>query len=179
MVRRSANGDRNALAKLYDRHAPILSALVRQILGPRGDAEDLVHDVFLEAWRHAGEYDPKRASVRTWFVMRARSRAIDLLRSARVSRAADGGLERAGEDADAGRALLEATELAPDRARIHEALATLPDEQRTVLLLGYFKGMSCSEIADHVGIPVGTVKSRTIAALSKLRSCYAPTRGSA
>jgi RNA polymerase sigma factor (sigma-70 family) len=84
-----ANGDRAALAALYDRHAPTLLALGLRIVKHRGEAEDLLHDVFLEAWRNAKSYDLNRGRVRTWLVIRMRSRALDVLKSARVSRRTD------------------------------------------------------------------------------------------
>ena len=81
-LRALARGDNEALGRLYDRHGPVLMALGLRLLTERREAEDLVHDCFVEAWRHAGEYDPTRASVKTWLVMRMRSRCLDRLRSA-------------------------------------------------------------------------------------------------
>ncbi|MEZ4401119.1 MAG: sigma-70 family RNA polymerase sigma factor [Kofleriaceae bacterium] len=158
-----AAGDRAPLAELYDRHAPVLLALALRLLRSRSEAEDLLHDVFLEIWRAAGSYDPKRGRVRTWLVIRLRSRALDVIKSARVSRrdADDQVIERmvATDDPTAG----------PDRQRVRAALLELPAEQRAVLELAYFDGRSCSEIAEHLGVPIGTVKSRLAAALGKLR----------
>ena len=170
LVAAAARGDSSALAALYDQHAPTLLALARHILGGRTEAEDLVHDVFLEAWRRAADYDPERGSVRAWLALRTRSRAIDVLRSARVGRTvSDGGETWSADD------LLPAAEdaeLAPDRVAVRKVLTELPEEQRTVLLLGYFKGLSSTEIAERTGVPVGTVKSRVLAALTKLRGVY-------
>ncbi len=166
LVAEMAGGDAEALGALYDRHSPLLRALVFRILPSTAEAEDLVHDVFLEAWQHAAEYDPARGTVRAWLVLRARSRALDRVRSAPVARtvsAAADQLERAVRDEG------DAT-LAPDQARVRRVLAELPEGQRLVLLLGYFEGLSSSEIAERIGIPIGTVKSRTAAALSRLRS---------
>ncbi len=145
-------------------------ALARHMLRGRGEPEDLVHDVFLEAWRHSAEYDHERGTVRAWLVLRTRSRAIDLLRSARVTR-------RVGDPTGvlsgiAGTEGADDLELGPDRNAVREALAELPEEQRRVLLLGYYRGLSSSEIAEEIGVPIGTVKSRVLAALTKLRGCY-------
>ena len=168
LVERMARGDRNALAELYERHAPRLCALARQILGERVEAEDLVHDVFLEAWRHAADYSEARASVWSWLALRTRSRAIDRRRSAPRQRTiglSDAQLELIGAPPDSSKDPARASE----RERLRHALSTMSETEREVLFLGYFQGLSASEIADQLGVPVGTVKSRTRSALSKLR----------
>ena len=168
LVRAVARGDRSALAALYDRYSPIMFALALRIVRERREAEDLLHDVFLEVWRSAKAYDPERGRVRTWLTIRMRSRALDLQKSARVSRNVgdDSLLDRVAADGNVAES--------PDRARVRTALAALPTEQRQVLELGYFDGLSCSEIADRLGTPIGTVKSRVAAALSKLRQSLGP-----
>jgi RNA polymerase sigma-70 factor (ECF subfamily) len=167
-----ARGDAGALGQLYDRHAPSMLALTERIVGRAAEAEDLVHDIFLEAWRRAADYDEARGSVRAWLLLRTRSRAIDHQKSARVSRRAGGAagawLENLVDPASE-------PSLAPDQARIRRVLLTLPLEQKTVLVLGYFEGLSSSEIAERLGIPIGTVKSRVAAALSQLRQALEPT----
>jgi RNA polymerase sigma-70 factor (ECF subfamily) len=169
LVRAVARGDRAALAALYDRYSPIMFALALRIVRERREAEDLLHDVFLEVWRTAKDYDPDRGRVRTWLTIRMRSRALDLQKSARVSRNVgdDSVLDRVASDTDIADS--------PDRARVRKALAELPSEQRQVLELGYFEGLSCSEIAEKLGTPIGTVKSRVAAALGKLRQYLGPT----
>lgn len=167
LVQKAARGDSAALATLYDRYAPLLLAVARKMLNDRASAEDLVHDVFLEAWRNADGYRPERASVRTWLLVRLRSRALDRIRSGQVRREVSE--ERGGPLAD-----LEDTEdswLASDRDRVRAALRQLPAEQREVLELGYYRGLSSSEIAEVMGSPLGTVKSRTAAGLARLREC--------
>src|SRR3954462_8137945 len=110
-----AAGDRKALATLYERHAALLLGLALRIVREKREAEDLLHDVFLEAWRSAKDFDPKRGRVRTWLAIRMRSRALDLQKSARVSRnTEDGGLEFVVDDADGSN---------PDHGRIRTALA--------------------------------------------------------
>ena len=139
-----------------------------RILGDQGEAEELLHDVFIEVWKRAGDYDPSRGSVRTWLMLRMRSRCLDRVRSAARSRtmSVSEEMERAayGEPA-------RASEVA-DARRVHGALAELPEAQRQVLELGYFSGLSCSEIAEVLGVPLGTVKSRLHAALKKLRVTF-------
>ena len=162
LVAQMGAGDREALARLYERHASLLLGLAMRIVRERREAEDLLHDVFLEAWRAAKDFDPKRGRVRTWLAIRMRSRALDMLKSSRVSRnAGDSGLEL----------LVDDTEVAsPDHGRVRAALAALGPDQRKVLELAYFEGLSCSEIAERVAIPVGTVKSRIAAGLERLRT---------
>ena len=163
LVRAIAAGDRNGLAALYDRYAPILLGMAMRIIRDRREAEDLLHDVFLEVWRSARDYDLTRGRVRTWLVVRMRSRALDVLKSARVSRRSGDPevLERMVAEVEPGES--------PDRQRIRTVLAQLTADQRQVLELAYFDGLSCSEIAAHVKIPIGTVKSRLAAGLGRLR----------
>jgi len=162
LVAKMATGDRDALATLYERHSGILLGLAMRIVRDRREAEDLLHDVFLEAWRSAKDFDPKRGRVRTWLAIRMRSRALDLQKSARVSRnAGDAGLDAVVDDNEGA---------TPDHARIRAALADLGPDQRRVLELAYFEGLSCTEIAARVAIPVGTVKSRIAAGLDRLRT---------
>lgn len=169
LVAAMAGGDRAALAALYERHAAVLLGLALRIVREKREAEDLLHDVFLEAWRSAKAFDPKRGRVRTWLAIRMRSRAIDHQKSARVSRnTGDGGLELLVDDAEG---------MSPDHARVRGALAQLGLEHRRVLELAYFEGLSCSEIAERVAIPIGTVKSRIAAGLDRLRTGLAAPPG--
>jgi RNA polymerase sigma-70 factor (ECF subfamily) len=164
LVAAMAAGDRRALATLYERHSALLMGLALRIVRERQEAEDLLHDVFLEAWRSAKDFDPKRGRVRTWLAVRMRSRALDLQKSARVSRnTGDAGLESMVDDgtAPSDRA---------DHQRVRNALAELGLDQRRVVELAYFGGLSCTEIAERVAIPVGTVKSRLAAGLERLRA---------
>jgi RNA polymerase sigma-70 factor (ECF subfamily) len=155
-----STGDRDALAALYDRYAAIMLGVGTRMLGERREAEDVLHDVFLEVWRRAADYDGGRGTVRTWLLVRMRSRSLDRRRRARRNVAVD--LTPRVSDSDPSRA--------PDLSRVLAALASLPPEQRKVIELGYFAGLSSSEIADRVAAPVGTVKSRVAAALAKLRA---------
>lgn len=164
LVAAIARGDRDALATLYDRHSGVLMGLALRIVRDRREAEDLLHDVFLEAWRSAKDFDPKRGRVRTWLAIRMRSRALDLQKSARVSRnAGDAGLDTVVDEGERS---------SPDHNRVRAALAELGPDQRKVLELAYFDGLSCTEIAKRIAIPVGTVKSRLAAGLERLRSAF-------
>jgi RNA polymerase sigma-70 factor (ECF subfamily) len=166
LIQGAAAGERDCLAALYDRYAPACLAMGRRILGDRREAEDLLHDVFLEVWRQAADYDVARGSVRSWLMMRVRSRALDRRKAASFAKRADlPPVEPATEPVGG-----EDPALGPDRHAVRHALALLPPEQRQVLELGYFEGLSSSEIAERVCAPVGTVKSRVAAALAKLRA---------
>lgn len=169
LVRRLAEGDREALSQLYDRYAPVLMAVAFRVLGDRESAEDLVHDVFLEAWKKAGDYDPARASVRTWLILRTRSRALDRAvaapRRRNVSIEDEAVPEPVAAPAPVGR---------EDADAVAEAMASLSEEQRRVLELTFFRGLSSGDIARELGVPLGTVKSRLRAGLSGLRLALGP-----
>jgi len=161
---RVASGDQEALGVLYDRHGPTMMAIGLKILRNPREAEDLLHDVFVEAWKRASTYDGQRGSVRAWLHLRMRSRCLDRVKSARWSRSQP--LPERESQVGAAEPKMEQ---AADASRLKAALADLPDEQRTVLVLGYFEGLSSSEIAERIGVPVGTVKSRVAAAMGKMR----------
>jgi RNA polymerase sigma-70 factor, ECF subfamily len=164
LLHRVARGDRAAFGELYDRLAPTMLALAYRMLGAQREAEDLVHDVFIECWQSAGQYDQTRGSVRAWFLVRTRSRALDRLRSAR--RAAAVPLD----EALLGQLAAHSSESAgQEGGMLQRLLLQLSSEQRVVVELGYFAGYSCAEIADALAIPAGTVKSRMSRALERLR----------
>lgn len=160
LVLRIANGDTQALSSLYTRHCPKLLALASAMLGNASEAEDLLHDVFLEVWRHAIDYSAQRGSVRAWLVTRTRSRALDRIRSASRRRNVP-----ASEAPDPGAPAPQFD----DHDRLRQTLMQMPETQREVVLLAYFEDLSSAEIAEQLSIPVGTVKSRMRAALSALR----------
>jgi RNA polymerase sigma-70 factor (ECF subfamily) len=171
MVRAMAAGDDAGLTALYDQLAPRILAVLDRMLATRAEAEELLQEVFVELWRRAEQYRDDRGSVRAWAMTIARSRAVDQLRKRRR--------RRDGDHAPAGDGDLVAPESGrPDRAadrrqselRVGAALAELSAEQREVLELAYFGGLSHSEIADRLGIPLGTVKSRIIAGMKRLRA---------
>ncbi len=161
-----ARGDREALGELFRLHSARLLPIGWAILKSRSDAEEVLHEVFLEAWRSARLYDPARGSVRAWLVVRMRSRSLDRRKSDPLSRHVPW-----AEQAEEAPAPLssKSPERALEYARMKTALELVPAEQRAVLLLGYFEGLSSSEIAEQLGIPVGTVKSRVRMGLLRLK----------
>ncbi|HEV8550340.1 MAG TPA: sigma-70 family RNA polymerase sigma factor [Polyangiaceae bacterium] len=173
LVGRMARGDRAALASLYARHASRLLALAVHILRDRSEAEDLLHEVFLEAWQKAATYSEERGTVGAWLSLRARSRAIDRRRSAPRARSVplealpgDGPVDPSGDPARI-----------QDQRRLSQAFAVMSADEQQVILLGYFEGLSSSEIAEQLGTPIGTVKSRTRSALAKLRGALGESGG--
>ena len=159
-----ADGDVDALGELYDLHHAPVRAFARRLLGDDASAEDLVHDVFLEVWERAGDYDPARGSVRSWILVRARSRCLDRRKSPAVSRRREMPPDPPQEGVP------ERIERLVDSTRLEGVLSRLPPEQREALLLGYCDGLSSTEIAARTAVPVGTVKSRVHAAMQRLRA---------
>jgi RNA polymerase sigma-70 factor, ECF subfamily len=169
IVRRLAGGDRSALADLYDRHSGVVYSLAYRIVGSP-DAEDVVQDVFAQAWRQADRYDPDRATVVAWLLNMTRTRAIDRLRANRTRQQVtvdEGPLAIAPQQqADQEQGAIHA-----ERAsRVRAALGMLAAAQRQALELAYYAGLTHTEIAERLGEPLGTVKTRIRSALLKLRA---------
>lgn len=158
-----------ALSELYDRHAPTLLALARRILAGGSDAEEVLQEVFLHVWSNAGKYDAARSSVSTWLVLITRSRAIDRLRSRKVVERAHEAAHQAEPAAHASPEAVESVLLRERRQRVKAEMDKLPPEQRQVLEMAFYDGLSQSEIAGRAGLPLGTVKTRTLLAMKKLR----------
>ena len=168
-VIRMARGDQAAIGELYDRHARAVYSLAVRMLADASEAEDVVQDVFTQAWRQASRYDASRAPVVGWLLVMARARTLDRLR-ARRSRLAPIGLETVPTDpADPGPGQ-ELQAISHEEAdRLRRALDELPEGQRQAIELAYYKGLSQSDIAEALQQPLGTVKTRMRTALLKLR----------
>jgi RNA polymerase sigma-70 factor (ECF subfamily) len=163
------DGDEQALASLYDRYRLILFGLILRILHSRSEAEDVLQEVFLQVWQRASSFEESRGRPFTWLVTLARSRAIDRLRSL-------GSRDRTANEAGREAEVTGATRDAVDDAirseqgeTVRRALAALPDEQRSTLVLAYFEGLTQTEIAERQGAPLGTVKTRMRSGMIKLR----------
>ena len=177
LIRRMAGGDRHAFSDFYDRYAPLTLGLIRRIVGNEAEAEDVLQEVFWQVWQQAGRYDVRRGSPEAWLLNRARSRAIDKLRSIRrigetfvapvdeeIAREPAGTMGNAGT-------------LAEDRDMVRTALALLPEPQRQVIELAFLGGLTQSEIASRLGQPLGTIKTRIRAGLERLRGHFRASRG--
>lgn len=171
LLRRMGQGDDRALGLFYDRWAPAVLGLALQMLRDREEAEETVEETFWQAWRQAARYDRSRGAPATWLLVIARSRALDRLRARRRRREeplppSDALDALAASDADDG---ADVAEMGERRRLVRGALETLPPEQREVLELAYFGGLSQTEIAERTGQPLGTVKTRVRLAVQKLR----------
>ena len=158
-----------AIAELYDRYSGMLKALSQRILHDPSDAEEILQETFLQVWNQAGRYDPKRSSVSTWLVLISRSRSIDRLRSRQVKLRTATAAGRENPDIHTSPKGVGNVLGQERRKRLQEEMARLPSEQSQVLELAFYGGMTQSEIAEHTGIPLGTVKTRTLLAMKKLR----------
>jgi RNA polymerase sigma-70 factor (ECF subfamily) len=168
ILRQIVGRDPHGVELLYERYSGIAFALAYRLLGERGAAEDVVQEAFLNVWRQGATYDTRRGTVRTWLLTIVHHRAIDQMRSARSKSSADTVIDDAmplPAKEDTWTEVVQGLE----HERVREAMATLPPEQRQVVDLAYYGGFTQTEIAQRVGIPLGTVKGRTRLALDKLR----------
>ena len=201
LVRAVAGGSHDALAALYDRHGDAVFAASCRLTSDRGMAEEVVQETFLALWNRADMYDPALGSLAAWLHTIARNRTVDRLRAAGrrpglmpLSSVAGGGsFGRDEVDADALERVLASGELvaggAPERspemaaalgelrAALQVALAGMPDDERTVLVLAYGEDLTQTEIAERLGWPLGTVKTRTRRGLARLRAVFAEDVG--
>jgi RNA polymerase sigma-70 factor (ECF subfamily) len=180
LVARVAAGDERALADLYDRFGGMVYSLAVAILRDAGEAEEATADAFLQVWNGAGSFDADRGSVAAWLTMMGLTRSLDRLRSrGRREKTIERATERdehgvaipvagAGESGDT---RVENAEL---RETIRRHMSELPENQRSVIDLAFFRGLTHSEIASELGEPLGTVKTRIRAAMEKLRTALAP-----
>jgi RNA polymerase sigma-70 factor (ECF subfamily) len=164
VVRRLAAGDPAALAEFYDRFAGLVNALALRILRDTGDAEDVVQEVFLQAWRQADRFDPARGTPEAWLCTIARTRALDRLRR-RASRR---------EDPSESAPPLASLPRNVEALAVREALRELSQDQRRALELAYFEGLTQTEIAARLGEPLGTIKTRIRTAMIRLRESLGP-----
>jgi RNA polymerase sigma-70 factor (ECF subfamily) len=167
-IARVADGDQAAFASLYDLLSPSVYGVVRRVLRDPSQAEEVTQEIFVEIWRQAARFDPSRASVRTWAVMIAHRRAVDRVRSEQSHR---------DRQASVGAASLDIPPTpeddaidADDRSRARAAMAALPAAQREALELAFYDGLTHVQIADQLGVALGTVKTRIRDGLIRLRT---------
>ena len=179
LIARIAAGDRDAFSRFYDLLAPTAFGLIRRVLRDPEAAAEVLQEVFWQVWREAPQYDPKRGSPEAWLVMRAKTRAIDRLRSIRrrdrtFVAPVDESVARSSEEPAENPAVV-----AEDRSLIQTALAQLPEPQRRVIEMAFFEGLTQSEIAIRLREPLGTVKTRARLGLERLRGALRGERVSA
>src|ERR671936_2333635 len=165
-----ARSDESALAELYDRFGRVAYGMALRVLRDEKLAEDAVHEGFLAAWRNADRFMPERAKASTWVLTLVHRRAVDLVRREERRRAEP--LPETTEPAPSGSAEDDAW-LRFERERVQAALKRLPDQQREALELAYYGGFTQTELAERLGQPVGTIKSRMFAGLARLRELLA------
>ena len=174
-----AAGDRDAFSRFYDLTAPMAFGLIRRVLRDPEAAAEVLQEVFWQVWQDAPRYDPTRGTPEAWLVMRAKTRAIDRLRSIRrrdrtfVAPVDESVAQRSPDQAP------NPAVAAEDRGLIQTALAQLPEPQRRVIELAFFEGLTHSEIATRLGEPLGTVKTRARLGLDRLRGVLGGERLSA
>ena len=167
-----SDGDVAAFEQLYDRHAPILYALLLRMLASPEDAQEVLQEAFVKAWNDASRYDPGRGSELAWLISITRSRGIDRIRSRKVrgerekDAARDNSIRSAAVD---GMAAVESVVAGEEQRAVRAALAEIPEAQRQALELAYFDGLSQSEIAGKLGVPLGTIKTRMQLGMRKMR----------
>ena len=173
---RIGDGDQDALAAFYDQSSGYVFGIAQRMLGSREDAEEVALDVYKQIWRGPRGYDSSRGSVASWLTTMTRSRALDRIRS-RAARQrmeqpweADSGIEPAVEGFERN-SLLKL-----DQRRIAAALLTLPPEQRQMIEMAFFAGLSHGELAERLATPLGTVKTRIRQGMMKLRESLGEER---
>lgn len=174
--RRLRSGDRAAFEELYRRYAAGAFGLALRVTGQEMLAQEVTHDAFLALWRSPEAFDPSRGAFRSFFLSLVHHRAVDTVRREerlrrRTERALNLG-DPVGEDV--AESIVGEAWLAVRRKEVREALLALPEDQRRVLEMAYFGGSTQAQIAEDLGIPLGTVKTRTLAAMRKLRLMLEP-----
>jgi RNA polymerase sigma-70 factor (ECF subfamily) len=170
---RIAGGDERALAELYDRLSPLAYGLALRVAGSPDLAEDCVQDAFLRVWRRAERYDQSRGAARPWFLRLVRNLVIDQLRARGSRDRAEIRSVKATDDAPPPERPDEAAARRERAACVREALDALPPDQRRVIEIAYFEGLSHTEIAARENTPLGTVKTRIRDGVVRLRAHFA------
>lgn len=174
LLRQVAGGDARALSELYDMYHLVIFRQLLGIVKQREEAEDLLQEVFNQIWSKAGTFDPDRGSVYTWMTTMSRNKGLDFLRSKAHKRS-----QKTDYDPDefiltsipaSDETPLDETILAERSHLLKLALQQIPDEQQQVLKIAYFEGYSQSEIAEQLGLPLGTIKTRMRQGMIKLES---------
>jgi RNA polymerase sigma-70 factor (ECF subfamily) len=172
LVRRIGQGDQEAFRGLFRRYSASAMALAQRVLRQPALAEETVQEAFLALWRNPASYDAGRGSVRAWLMSTVHHRAVDQVRreEAQRRRAEEAVSDVDVDGGDPAETVVDELGLPAERDAVRRALEDLPAEQRQVIELMYFRGMSQTQIATATGLPLGTVKSRTLLAMRRLRA---------
>jgi RNA polymerase sigma-70 factor (ECF subfamily) len=172
LLRRIGSADEEAFRELFRRYSPNALALARRVVRQPFIAEEIVQEAFLAAWRNAEGYREGRGSVRSWLMTMVHHRAVDAVRreESQRRRAEDAQVSGALAVEDPADAVVAQLGLPEERRAVRAALADLPAEQRQVIELMYFDGLSQSKVSERLRLPLGTVKSRTLLGMRRLRS---------
>jgi RNA polymerase sigma factor (sigma-70 family) len=171
LMLRMCDGDEEAFRRLFAKYAPAATALAMRVVRQSHLAEEIVQEAFMAVWRDPRSYDGDRGSVRSWLMGTVHHRAVDLVRREEAHRRrAEASIPGAiQEQPDHAEDVVEALGRPQERRLVRAALGELPDEQREVLTMMYFDGMSQTQIAERTGVPLGTVKSRTVSGMRRMR----------
>ncbi|HEY0782110.1 MAG TPA: sigma-70 family RNA polymerase sigma factor [Thermoanaerobaculia bacterium] len=171
LLTRIGSGDRDAFASFFDRHSPSALGLLFRIRGGRAEAEEVLQEVFLQVWKQADRYEPGRSTPRGWLLMLARSRALDRLRrrDARRRREEEAAAEQASTLKLVRPIGTDRLEEIERKDRVTSALDQLSAEQRRCIELAFYEGLTHTQIAERLEAPLGTVKSRILLGMNKLR----------
>jgi len=171
LYRRVTARDRDAFEELYRRYAAAAYGLAFRVIGRSALAQDVVHDSFLALWRAPEAFDPAKGTFRAYFLSLVHHRAVDTVRlEERLRQRSRRMNPDRDEDEDIAEDVVHEAWLADRRSKVQEAMAGLSAEQREVLELAYFRGYTQARIAAETGVPLGTVKTRTLAAMRRLRA---------
>jgi RNA polymerase sigma factor (sigma-70 family) len=170
LLRRVARGQEEAFRELFGKYAPTARALALRILRRPFLADETVQEAFLALWRHPQGYERERGSVRAWLMSTVHHRAVDLVRREEAHRRRMEGALPEPVPEDPAEQAVRAVGVPEERAAVRAALADLPAEQRDVIELLYFEGLTQSQVAEQTGLPLGTVKSRVLLAMRRLRA---------
>ncbi len=178
LMRRVSSGDQEAFRELFDRYGAVAHGLARRILRQAFMAEEAVQEAFLGLWRNPDGYRHDRGSVRAWLLSSVHHRAVDAVRREEAERRKSQGAETAVEiEEDIAAAVVDEAAAAQARTAVRSRLAEIPQEQRRVLEMMYFDAKTQSQIAQELGIPLGTVKSRTLLGMRRLKQMLGEVSG--
>jgi len=169
LIERVATGDDDAFGELFARYGPVALGLASRIIADTGYAEEVIQEVFVGVWRRAGTYDATRGSVRTWLLTQVHHRAVDIVRREEAARRRSTVVLDPTDEPPGPEDVVDESWIQMRRSQVRAALGALPNEQRRVIELAYYGGLSQSQVAEQIGAPLGTVKSRTITGLRRLR----------